>query len=209
MKIPLAKDGWKFLLPLGIITVVSYLYFSWLSLIPGGVLLFTAYFFRDPERELPEMEGAFLSPADGKVVEIAEVYEGDFIRNQALRISIFLSLFDVHINRAPVSGEVTFLNYKKGRFVAAMKAEASEVNESNSIGIIQGELKILVKQIAGVIARRIVCPLKLKDKVTAGERIGLIRFGSRTEIYLPPGSKIWVKKGSRVKGGETILGVLK
>lgn len=209
MKIPLAKDGWKFLLPLGIITVVSYLYFSWLSLIPGGALLFTAYFFRDPERELPEMEGAFLSPADGKVVEIAEVYEGDFIRNQALRISIFLSLFDVHINRAPVSGEVTFLNYKKGRFVAAMKAEASEVNESNSIGIIQGELKILVKQIAGVIARRIVCPLKLKDKVTAGERIGLIRFGSRTEIYLPPGSKIWVKKGSRVKGGETILGVLK
>ncbi|MEW5766168.1 MAG: phosphatidylserine decarboxylase family protein [bacterium] len=209
MKIPLAKDGWKFLIFLGIITAVSYLYFSWLSLMPAGVLLFTAYFFRDPERELPKIEGGFLSPADGKVVEIAEVYEGDFIRDQALRISIFLSLFDVHINRAPVSGEVTFLHYKKGRFVAAMKAAASEVNEANSIGIVQGDLKVLVKQIAGVIARRIVCPLQLKDKITAGQRIGLIRFGSRTEIYLPPETEIWVKEGSKVKGGETILGVLK
>lgn len=209
MKMYVAKDGWKLLGPLSIITGLIYLYFPWLSLASAGALLFTAYFFRDPEREIPELDGALLSPADGKVVEIAEVYEEDFIQDQALRISIFLSIFDVHINRAPVSGNVAFLNYKKGRFVAAMKSKASEVNESNSIGIIQGDLKILVKQIAGVVARRIVCPLAIEDNVKAGDRIGLIRFGSRTEVYFPPGSEIWVKEGSRVKGGETVLGVIK
>jgi len=170
--------------------------------------LFTLFFFRDPERKIVGTEGQILAPADGKVLSIDEVEENEFIGGRCKRVSIFLSIFDVHINRAPVGGTVEMLRYTRGKFGFANTIDASLYNESNMIGIDSGGAKFAVKQITGAVARRIVCHCRAKQALKPGDRIGMIRFGSRTELYVPPESEIFVSVGQKVKGGLSLIGVL-
>lgn len=167
---------------------------------------FTLYFFRDPERQIPEGDSLIVSPADGKVVGIDSVEHVPFIDGPAKRVSIFLSVFDVHINRSPIKGKVAYRNYMPGEFLAAYEPKASIKNEQNAIGIEGSEgYRVLVKQIAGLIARRILCWKNPGEHVDTGERFGLIRFGSRTEIYMPLDARIEVTLGQRVQGGASII----
>jgi phosphatidylserine decarboxylase len=160
-------------------------------------------FFRDPERLVPQLPGAVVSPADGRVMEVASEPGG------AHRISIFLSVLDVHINRAPYGGKVSAVVYTPGTFLAAYRPEASVVNEANSVTIEHQGLVVVVKQIAGVLARRIVCRVRPGDVLEKGQRFGLIRFGSRTDLLLPPEAEVLVQVGKVVRGGETVLAFLK
>jgi phosphatidylserine decarboxylase len=162
-----------------------------------------ALFFRDPERIIPQTPETIVSPADGRVVEIVPE------NAQTRRISIFLSLWDVHINRAPYGGVVRSVVYTPGKFLAAYRQEASWVNEANTITIAEHGREFIVKQIAGVLARRIVCRVRPGDTLDKGQRYGLIRFGSRTDLLLPATAEIAVQVGDVVKGGETILAFLK
>lgn len=167
------------------------------------------YFFRDPERSIPERADAVVSPADGKIIEMVEVTEREFIHGPATRVSIFLSVFDVHVNRIPMSGEVGYFQYKRGAFVQAFRSHASDINEQTIIGIANGETKLLFKQIAGILARRIVCNVREGYRVTRGERFGIIKFGSRVDVFLPKNVEVMVSLNQKVKGGESILGVIK
>ena len=168
-----------------------------------GVL--ASLFFRIPLRQAPQGAGLVLSPADGKIVSIDEVEETRFVKNRCTRVSIFLSLFDVHMNYAPLEGVVDWIDYQKGRFHMAFEPKASENNENQRIGISSSQGKILVRQIAGAIARRIVLFKKVSQRVQSGERIGMIKFGSRVEIYMPKSWALKVRTGDRVAGGLTIL----
>jgi phosphatidylserine decarboxylase len=163
---------------------------------------FVAFFFRDPERRPPDDPKLLVSPADGKVVYVGP---GQKSESEKLKISIFLSLFDVHINRSPLSAMISNVRYTPGRFLAAYKAEASRENEQNEMELADGEWKVIVRQIAGVVARRIVFYKKLGDHLERGERFGLIQFGSRTDIILPPEVQVRVQVGDRVKGGQSVL----
>lgn len=168
------------------------------------VTLFVAFFFRNPARIVPSDRGLIVSPADGKVVTVEKLDESD--PESALLVSIFLSIFDVHINRAPIAGKLSRVEYSAGQFRAAMKREASDVNERNTITVEGDDLTLQFKQIAGLIARRIVFWKKPGDRVERGERVGLIRFGSRTDLILPASVQLKVKPGDRVKGGSSIIG---
>jgi len=182
-------------------------------LIAGLFAAFTLYFFRDPERSVPpEANGnanVVVSPGDGKVVQIVETEERQFFGGKVTQVSIFLSPLNVHVNRIPLSGTVTFFRYIKGDYIVAFHEKASEKNERTEIGIENGSTKVLFKQIAGYVARRIVCPIKEGDAVTIGERCGMIKFGSRVDVLFPPDSEIRVKIGDVVCGGETIVGVVR
>lgn len=171
--------------------------------------LFVLNFFRDPDRPLPDGEANIISPADGKVVEIIEEYEADFFDKKITRISIFMNVFDVHVNRIPISGTVSHFKYKKGSFKNAYQSAASEVNEQTIIGITNGKRKLLFKQIAGLIARRIVCHVREAQYVQIGERFGLIKFGSRIDLLLPDDVEIKVKLNQKVKSGQSIIGVFR
>jgi phosphatidylserine decarboxylase len=205
---PLAKEGLPFFIPMVLLTLILGImgWKVWMSL---GILLslFIAYFFRNPRREIPSLQNVILSPADGRVVHVAECEEDRFLKEKALKVSIFMSLFDVHINRAPVSGKVLERNYLPGRFLAANVEKSSLLNEQNAM-ILETEdrYKILLIQIAGFVARRIVCYAKAGDTLGKGEIFGLIRFGSRVDLYLPPEVKPIVRVGQHVKGGESIIG---
>ncbi len=168
-------------------------------------LLFTFYFFRDPERIIPPDENAIVSAADGKVVEIKEIVENQYLQSNAKQISVFMSIFNVHVNRIPMSGQVGFFEYRPGKFVKAYKQAASKENEQTVIGIENPHCKILIKQIAGILARRIVCHLREGFHVQRGERFGMIKFGSRVDMILPSSAKITVQLNQKVKGGETII----
>jgi phosphatidylserine decarboxylase len=178
------------------------------ALLAAGIVttLFTLYFFRDPERKIVATPGQIVSPADGKIISIDEVEENDFLAERCKRVSIFLSVLDVHINRAPVGGTVEMVNYRPGKFAIASTDEASRSNESNEIGIGGEDIRVVVKQIAGAVARRIVCYCEPAANVQTGDRIGLIRFGSRTELYIPLDCEIFVKAGQKVKGGISLIG---
>lgn len=179
------------------------------ALISGVLTLFTVFFFRDPPRAIPTDGGAIVSAADGRIVAIDSVGFHPSLCTEAVRISVFLSIFDVHVNRMPVSGVVSRVQYTPGSFLAAFKPEASEVNERNEVCVeTRDGHKVLFNQIAGVLARRIVCYAGVGDSVTLGDRYGLIRFGSRMDIIIPESSEISVALHDRVKGGETILGYL-
>jgi len=171
--------------------------------------LFVLFFFRDPERAVPEGKGVVVSPADGRVIVIKDIYEPDYLRQDVKQISIFLSVFNVHVNRVPVSGTVETVRYNPGKFLVASVDKASLDNEQTGMVISDGKYKVLVKQIAGLIARRIVCYAKTGDTVTAGERYGLIRFGSRVDIFLPKDTELLVKVGDRIKGSRDVIGVIK
>jgi phosphatidylserine decarboxylase len=172
------------------------------------IALWVVYFFRDPERTGDRGEHLVVSPADGLVVMVTDVVEPSFIAGAATRISIFMNVFDVHVNRYPVNGIVKYLQYNKGLFLHAAHEKASLDNEQMSVGIESGSRKILVRQIAGLIARRIVNYARTGDKAEQGVRMGIIRFGSRVDVFIPPGSSVRIKVGERTVAGTTVLAEL-
>ena len=198
----MVRDAYKFALPvltLGIVFLFLDLWYVAVFFLLIGC--FICYFFRNPYRVIPDSPNLIVSPADGKVVKIADGPEGE------RTISIFLSIFDVHVNRSPVSGELKSLEYKRGRFKVAFDEEASRVNEQNVLTIQQGDgIRVTVRQIAGLIARRVICWKKPGDSLKRGELVGLIRFGSRVDIVVPERTKLMVKVGERVWGGSSIIG---
>ena len=209
MRSPIAKEGFIFIIPLAFMAALLYSFdYKWLAGLFEGFFLFCAWFFRDPERTIPIEPNVIVSPADGKVVEI--IKESDPLLPSAnyTRISIFLNVFNVHVNRVPIAGKVEATRYNKGKFLNAANHKASLDNEQTAILIDNGSTKILVKQIAGLIARRIICYAKEGDEYELGERFGLIRFGSRTDIFVPEGTKINVKEGDIVSGGSSTIGHL-
>lgn len=172
------------------------------------IALWVVYFFRDPERTGERGDSLVIAPADGLIVMITDVEEPSFIAGDSTRISIFMNVFDVHVNRYPVSGTVRFLKYNKGKFMNAAHDKASTDNEQMSVGIESGSRKILVRQIAGLVARRIVNYARAGDAAAQGVRMGLIRFGSRVDVFLPPGSHVRVQVGERTVAGTTVLAEL-
>ena len=205
---PIAKEGLPFLIPVALLTVFlgAMGWKVWMFL---GIFfsLFVAYFFRNPRREIPNLQNIILSPADGRIIHVGECEEDRFLKEKTLKVSIFMSLFDVHVNRAPISGKVLERDYLPGRFFVASVEKSSLLNEQNAV-ILEAEdrMKILLIQIAGFVARRIVCYAKAGDTLRKGEIFGLIRFGSRVDLYLPPAVKPIVRVGQHVKGGESIIG---
>ena len=173
------------------------------------LVLFVLYFFRDPVRITPSGDHLVLSPADGKVVLVKNVWEEEFLRSEAVQISIFLSPLNIHVNRIPISGRVHYFRYVKGDYLVAFHEKASEKNERTLIGIENGKFKILMRQVAGFIARRIVCSLHVDDIVKAGERFGMIKFGSRVDILVPVQAELKVGLNDRVVAGETILAAIR
>ncbi|CUS98011.1 phosphatidylserine decarboxylase family protein [Candidatus Chrysopegis kryptomonas] len=175
------------------------------------LIAFTLFFFRDPERITPEGDDLIISPADGKVFLIREFFENEFIFDNAVQVSIFMSPLNVHVNRIPIGGEVKFLKYVPGKYIVAFDEKSSENNERKIIGIeTKDGLKIMVKQIAGFIARRIVCDVEKGDKVKTGQRYGMIKFGSRVDVIMPKDKvDLLVSEGQKVKAGETIIAKIK
>jgi len=167
--------------------------------------IWVAYFFRDPERSGERGDRLVVAPADGKIVQVVEVDEPNFIKGRAIQISIFMNVFNVHVNRYPVSGTVQYVHYNPGKFLNAAADKASLENEQSSVGIETEQHRILVRQIAGLIARRIVTYSKMGDKAVQGERFGLIRFGSRVDVFVPVGSTIRAQMGQITTAGVTIL----
>ena len=167
--------------------------------------LFELYFFRDPARRIPDREGDVVSPADGKVVAIEHLDDTPHYNGPCERISIFLSIFDVHVNRAPYAGKVVAIRYKEGAFKNAMKAETSECNESNTVWLNTERGPLTVRQISGAVARRIVCKAQEGGRLARGEKFGMIKFGSRTELYLPPGTEVLVQVKDKVRAGSTVV----
>ncbi len=196
----MVKDGLRFALPPLVIGIILMALRWWCGAIFLALGLFVLYFFRDPQRQVPSAPDAVVSPADGRVMEIVDEALGE---RAGKRISIFLSIFDVHVNRAPVSGRISRVDYHPGQFLAAWKEKASESNEQNAITIATAAGEIRFKQIAGWVARRILCWTKIGDEVRIGQRIGMIRFGSRTDIWLPAEAEILVRHGQHVAGGAT------
>jgi phosphatidylserine decarboxylase len=208
MRVPVAPEGWPFILVPAAAACILALFGWWPVAVGLGIVALACLgFFRDPERTPPTGIGLVLAPADGRVMRVDEVHDpwvGD-----AVRTSIFLSPLDVHVNRSPVAGLVESVDQARGRFMAAYKDEASELNERCTIALQGDGARVSVKQIAGVLARRIVCRVERGDKLAAGERFGLIRFGSRTDLVVPRSAAMQVKVGDRVRGGETVMGVLR
>ena len=209
MRIPIVSDGYRFIIPLTILTVgLALSPMIWLAGVSGLLLLFVLNFFRDPERTIPNEEGVIVSPGDGKIVEIVE--EKDPMLDEPYRrVSIFLNVFNVHVQRIPVGGRIGQVKYNKGKFLNAASHKASLENEQSAMIIDTGKQKVLVKQIAGLIARRIVCWAKEGDNYSLGQRYGLIRFGSRVDLFLPLSAEVKVSLGDRVSGGTSIIGYLK
>lgn len=203
---PISRDGWLYLAILAIFTVLAYWVWPWLVILPGVAFLFVAFFFRNPERDTPTDELSLVSPADGVVMDVERVFEDQFLNGESIRVRIFLSIFNVHVNRSPMVGKVVFRSYRQGKMLPAFKSHASELNEKNYVGIQNKELQILVTQITGFIARRIVCWVNMGDTVAKGERFGLIKFGSCTEIFVPTNVEIMVSPGDKVCGGKSVIG---
>jgi len=186
--------------------VTSSIVLKMLSVLSLFLMLFSIYFFRDPERRTPAGENLIVSPADGKIILIEQIQENDIFKTTVQKISIFMSVFDVHVNRIPIDGRVTYFNYQKGKFHQAFRDEASYENERTIIVIENEKIKLLFMQIAGIIARRIVCRLREGWNVKRGDRFGIVKFGSRVDILLPLEVKLTIKVNQKVKAGETIIG---
>jgi phosphatidylserine decarboxylase len=209
--IPFAKEGIPFIGAAAGITLLA-AWFGWTIVAVGAAILtlFVSWFFRNPTRVIPQGPGLIVAPGDGRVLAIEEEFEPRFIKDRSIRISIFLNVFDVHINRLPCEGVIEDVQYQPGLFLVASKPDATLRNEQNAVMIRTAQgAKVLCVQVAGLIARRIVCWVSPGDRAVRGERFGLIRFGSRMDTFLPIGTAVKVVVGDRVKGGETILGELR
>jgi phosphatidylserine decarboxylase len=196
------KDAWSYLVPMLIAGVLA----TVLGLYTVGILLlllaaFVAFFFRNPKREIPSDPRIIVSPADGKVVRIERA-------GNTTSLSIFLSIFDVHVNRSPMAGRIESIDYKRGTFKPAFNHAASVENERNTIMVSQSGVNLVFTQIAGIVARRIVCWKKVGDTVGKGELVGLIRFGSRVDVLFPAGTTVTVGHGARVRGGSSPIGLI-
>ena len=200
----MVRDGLLYGLALLVVAAVVWIltHFLVLTLVPVLLAAFFMWFFRDPNRVIPAAPGLVVSPADGKVEEAEWI---ETTAGSRVRITIFLNVFDVHVNRTPVGGVVTLVEYREGQFLNAMNAESAVHNEQTLITIDAGGYEVSFKQIAGLLARRIICNLRVGDRVERGQRMGLIKFGSRTDILLPAHAELRVKPGMRVKGGSSVL----
>jgi len=209
--IPVAREGIPFIAAAVFTTfITAILGWGFLTVVLLAVTLLVGHFFRDPERVTVAGENEVVSPADGNVIQVTRVDAAHFTGRPATKISIFMSVFDVHVNRVPISGTIQGIFYKKGLFKAANFAEASEKNEQNWLWIKSDTgLDLVIKQVAGLIARRIVCWPTIGDRVIQGERFGMIRFGSRMDVYVPEDSDVLVGRGQHVYAGETLLCRLK
>lgn len=210
VKAPVIKEGYIFIaIALLLAVLVGYFIDPLWTVFPIVLAAFFTFFFRNPQRQIPTDKNLIVSPADGKVMGIVEVDENDFVNERCNKVIIFLSVFDVHINRSPMNGEIKFQQYTCGRFIPAYKDSVGFENERHTIGIENGNMRIIVTQIAGILARRIVTWVTLGNVLEKGERYGLIKFGSCTELVMPKNVEICVKKGDKVVGGETVIGRIK
>lgn len=201
----IAREGIVYIVVPGVLTVISLVMGVWPAGIVFGVLtLFMTFFFRDPDREVPTDPDLIVAPADGRVTRVKPVDNAS--EQSSTLISIFLSPLDVHINRAPIAGKITNVAYVNGKFLMATDERASLVNEQNALTIEGDEITVICKQIAGILARRIVCWKHVGENVELGERFGLIKFSSRTDLLLPANVQVLVTEGNRVRGGTTIIG---
>jgi phosphatidylserine decarboxylase len=206
----IAHEGYPFII-LSLVTTVFVAFFGigWLTILFAFITFFIIWFFRNPERYFREEEKVLISPADGKVIKIEDVEVNGTISGRFKKISIFMNVFNVHVNRAPYSGELETINYHEGKFFSANLDKASLYNERNEVMIRADDgRRVWMVQIAGLIARRIVCWVNVGANIRRGERFGLIRFGSRVDVYLPEDSQISVKLRDKVKAGQTVLGYL-
>lgn len=202
----IAPEGYPYIAFFFLVTVLIFLISQIVAIVPFLLLCFMVFFFRDPERSIPAGDNSYVSPADGKIILIQDVYEKEFLRGNAIEISIFMSPFDVHINRSPCKGVVEEIKYSKGKFYSAFKPEAERYNENISILLKTPGGLLLLRQVAGSIARRAICRVKKGETLEKGERFGIIKFSSRVDIYLPKETVIRVTLGQKVKAGETIIG---
>jgi len=187
------------------LVLVSWFFNAWLSLFFFVLILYTLFFFRDPDRNIPADRNAVLAAADGTVTDISEVEESEVLKTRMRRVGIFLSIFDVHTNRAPIEGRITYRQHHEGLCLDARSQDCSEKNEAMTWGIENPRVTVVVRQLTGAIARRIVAWAQVGDQLAKGERFGMIRFGSRTEVYLPLTASVLVKAGEHVAGGSTII----
>ncbi|HZY72214.1 MAG TPA: phosphatidylserine decarboxylase family protein [Edaphobacter sp.] len=203
----MVRDGFYYAIGLGAVAVVLW----WLGMpvalvvLPVVLAAFFLWFFRDPNRVIPQASGEIVSPADGIVTESERI---ETTSGSRLRLSIFLNVFDVHVNRSPVSGTVKVVEFRQGKFLNAMKPESVLHNEQTLVVIDAGGYEVGFRQIAGLLARRIICNVKVGDRVERGQRIGLIKFGSRVDVLLPAEAELKVKTGTRVRGGSSVLAVI-
>jgi len=206
--VPVASDGWRFILPLMIVALACFLspyeFLLGLGVLCAAASLFCIFFFRDFNRKTPIDEGVIYSPGDGKILEVADTTLPDGSEGKIIRV--FLSVLDGHVQRSPVQGLIEKVEYKKGRFYDARDPRAHLENEQNGVTIATPKGKLIVNQIAGLLARRIVCWIKAGDQVGQGQRYGLIRFGSQVDVLVPKETEICVVANQRVKGGESIIG---
>ncbi|SRR6266567_589791 len=202
----MVRDGYYYAVPL----IAAAVLLGWLtrpawSIIPCLLALFFLWFFRDPERAIPQDAGAVVSPGDGKVTDVSTVTVGS---EPQMRLSIFLSVFDVHVNRSPIAGVIRDVRYQRGQYLNAMNTASAELNEQNIVTVEGDGQTIVFKQIAGLLARRIVFYPKVGDRLERGQRVGLIKFGSRVDVLLDASARVNVKVGHRVKGGASVLAYL-
>ncbi len=222
--IKLSREGYPYIFGSFLITVIASVFLIWNRKSGSydfafyfllfafyflfGLTIFMVFFFRDPERKAPEGERLFVSPADGKVILIKDVYEKEYLKSDTKEISIFMSPLNVHVNRAPCDGKVSVVKHSPGKFMAAYKNDASIKNENIVMVLDVGKNRVLVRQVAGFLARRAVCKAKVGDTLRHGERYGIIKFGSRLDVYLPKVVEVTVKLGEKVKAGETVIAIL-
>ena len=210
VKAPVVKEGYIFIFAAVMLAVLLGAAVNpYWAVVPGVLACYFIYFFRNPERTIPVDDSVLVSPADGTVQEVIPLEGDDFVKEPCNKVVIFLSVFNVHVNRSPIAGEIKCQKYVCGRFKPAYKDTVGFENERHMIGIENDRLRVTVTQIAGILARRIVSWVTLDDVLEKGERYGLIRFGSCTEIVMPRNVDVLVKKGDKVIGGETIIGRIK
>jgi len=202
----MVRDGYFYAVPL----IAAAVLLGWLTnpawaIIPCLLAFFFLWFFRDPERAIPQDAGAVVSPGDGKVTDVSPVTVGD---GKLMRLSIFLSVFNVHVNRSPIAGVISQVRYQRGQYLNAMNKTSAELNEQNIVTVEDDGQTVIFKQIAGLLARRIVFNHKVGDRLERGQRVGLIKFGSRVDVLLDASAKVNVKVGDRVKGGVSVLAYL-
>jgi len=210
MRSPLRREGWPIVGVFLLFTLLAW-WSKWnaVAVITGVFVLFTLWFFRNPSRHMEGGKKVVCSPADGKVLAVEEGAQHELLEGEWVKVAIFMNIFNVHVNRAPCSGTVERVKYYEGKFIPASLDKASQDNERNAVLIRRDDgTRVLTVQIAGLIARRIACWVTEGMDVLRGERFGIIRFGSRLEVFLPPGSRLWIKRGDKVRAGETPLGEL-